>query len=366
MKLRNLWRYLKINHKKIILFAVPTAFLLVSIFVGANYLQTKKQTPTKSSAGGTVALSFAPSGQSVARNTNFSTKVRIEPVGKKITAIELHLTFDSSKINLISLTPFGPFSNVLIQPSISNAAGTAVIVLGVPVPPATPVSVDSDVVTVNAKTLGVSGLTEIKVGSSSLVAAVGSDTNVAGNFGSTAIKVLSPTVTLTPTPTSTSVKTPTPTPTSTSVSTVTPTATATSTPVPTGTPNSCGGTCGSNMNCQSAYYCFQGFCRNPSCPYDTTCGCASPSPTPTQIPTPTPTTAARLVCQPAPATPRAGDINGDGCVNILDIGQVINHYTSAPNDSNYDAKCDINIPKDGLCNIIDIQIIINHWYNPGQ
>ncbi|MBI2103869.1 hypothetical protein HYT59_02600 [Candidatus Woesebacteria bacterium] len=44
---------------------------------------------------------------------------------------------------------------------------------------------------------------------------------------------------------------------------------------PTPTPNSCGGTCGSNANCKADLYCYltQGFCRNPACPTDTDCSC---------------------------------------------------------------------------------------------
>lgn len=40
-------------------------------------------------------------------------------------------------------------------------------------------------------------------------------------------------------------------------------------------PNYCGGTCGSNSNCQSGLYCYIGFCRNPSCPSKTDCSCTS-------------------------------------------------------------------------------------------
>src|SRR4030043_1736134 len=51
----------------------------------------------------------------------------------------------------------------------------------------------------------------------------------------------------TPTPRATATPTPTPTP------VVTPTATP---PNPSATPNSCGGTCGSNINCASGLYCY--------------------------------------------------------------------------------------------------------------
>lgn len=79
--------------------------------------------------------------------------------------------------------------------------------------------------------------------------------------------------------------TPTPTPTLTPTPTVTPTPTATptGTPTPTSTPNYCGGTCGSNYNCQGGLFCYQGFCRNPDCPNQSSCGCSNPTPTPPPV-----------------------------------------------------------------------------------
>ena len=86
--------------------------------------------------------------------------------------------------------------------------------------------------------------------------------------------------------------TPSPTPTP----TVTPTPTAT--PGPTGTPNNCGGTCGSNINCNGGLFCYQGFCRNPSCQSQTSCNCpGTTAPTATSK-TPAPTT--------APSLPKSG------------------------------------------------------------
>ncbi|HUC94415.1 MAG TPA: hypothetical protein VMR19_00220 [Candidatus Saccharimonadales bacterium] len=64
-----------------------------------------------------------------------------------------------------------------------------------------------------------------------------------------------------------------PTATPTGTPTATPTVTPTATPGPTGTPNSCGGTCGSNYNCNGGLFCYNGYCRNPSCQDQTDCNC---------------------------------------------------------------------------------------------
>lgn len=79
----------------------------------------------------------------------------------------------------------------------------------------------------------------------------------------------------TPTPKPTNSPTPKPTGTPNPTSTPVPSASPTDTPRQ-GDPNSCNGTCGSNYNCQSGLFCYQGYCRNPSCQSETSCGCASP------------------------------------------------------------------------------------------
>ena len=74
-------------------------------------------------------------------------------------------------------------------------------------------------------------------------------------------------------------------------STSTSTDTGTSTGSQSNPTNACGGTCGSNYNCNSGLFCYQGFCRNPDCQSSTSCSCAlTPSPSPTVKPTIRPTT----------------------------------------------------------------------------
>ena len=85
---------------------------------------------------------------------------------------------------------------------------------------------------------------------------------------------------------------------------------STPTPTPTPTPgpaNSCGGTCGSDNNCASGFYCNNGYCRNPNCPSDTDCNCATPTPTSTSVATSTPRTyTATPTPTGEPALPTAG------------------------------------------------------------
>jgi hypothetical protein len=86
--------------------------------------------------------------------------------------------------------------------------------------------------------------------------------------------------------------TPTPTATATATATATGTGTATPTATATSTPNSCNKTCGSNSNCQSGLYCYSGYCRNPLCASDSSCGCGTKTATPTATATAKATTKA--------------------------------------------------------------------------
>lgn len=61
--------------------------------------------------------------------------------------------------------------------------------------------------------------------------------------------------------------------------------------------NACGGTCGSNYNCNSGLYCYKGYCRNPDCVSSLTCGAC---PTPTPVPTKKPALAQKPTVKPTP------------------------------------------------------------------
>jgi len=202
--------------------------------------------------------------------------------------MDLKINFDKSKLNLQSATVASAFGKTLIGPTIDNANGNVRVVIGV-LPPASPVSVVGDVLTLNFRTLNSLGSAALSVDPVSEAAAIGYDTNVLDGYGTTTINVVSA-ATSTPTPTGTPTRTPTPTPTR----TATPTATATATGVAT----------------------------------------ASPTASPNQ----------------------EGDVDGNGCVNVVDLGILIDNYgQNPPNDSRADLSGDNKV------NIIDVGIIIDNY-----
>lgn len=73
---------------------------------------------------------------------------------------------------------------------------------------------------------------------------------------------------------------------------------------------------------------------------------SSPSPSPTPLPS-----------QSAPSgNTESGDVNGDGVINIVDIGIIIDSYGASPQKN---SRADLN--GDGVINIIDIGIVIDNY-----
>lgn len=81
-----------------------------------------------------------------------------------------------------------------------------------------------------------------------------------------------------------------------------------------GEPNFCGGTCGSNYNCQANFFCYEGFCRNPICANEVDCICKAPTPTPTPLKTVKPTTLPTITPEP-----KGGNLNFEDLPNITPV-----------------------------------------------
>lgn len=122
------------------------------------------------------SLGFNNQLQPVKTDETFSLNSTIDPKGKKITAAELHITFDPKALKLESIVPSDTFSLELYKAKIDNEKGTASISLGVPVErPA--VSEISTIATFNFKSLSSSGNTEVKFSDQTKIAAEGQSTN---------------------------------------------------------------------------------------------------------------------------------------------------------------------------------------------
>lgn len=107
----------------------PLFLLLLTITVFIILLVYKSSSGYKTKAAGTgVALTLIPSIISAPAGTDFTVTVGINTNDKTISAAELHLTFDTAKLQAKSITPFGYLPVVLTSGSIGS--GTVLIVLG--------------------------------------------------------------------------------------------------------------------------------------------------------------------------------------------------------------------------------------------
>jgi len=279
--------------KKILLVSLVSLFSLAAIFVGTYYVVRMRQTPNKSKAGSGVSLYFDPQNSTSGLNSNFTLNIKVNPGSEKVSAAELYLTFDKDKLQITSIESVTAFS-----------AGVA------------PKTFLKDPVTDNSlgkASVIVGVLPEAPVGSiSDVVIIKGKTKNVPGNTlisithdskAAAINKIPNVNVIETYGQASLNITAPTNTPTPTPTPTVTPTGTPT--PTPTGT--------------------------------------ATSTATPTASPTGSPSA-------------KVGDVNGDGMVNLIDIGIVVDFYDM---DVSLKPKADVN--GDGSINLIDIGMIVDRY-----
>lgn len=96
-----------------------------------------------------------------------------------------------------------------------------------------------------------------------------------------------------------------------------------------GEPNFCGGTCGSNYNCQANFFCFEGFCRNPICADDSDCVCNLNTPTATSSSLVKATTKPSI--KPTPTViPKGGNENFSGLMGQTPLPKIVVEPTDIP------------------------------------
>ncbi len=126
-----------------------------------------------------AAFLFDISEKNVTTGEAFALRTMVDPKGKKVSAAELHVTFDPKKLSLDAVKPSGEFSLELMGANIDNKAGTASIIVGVPLgKPA--VTAKTDVAEFQFRALSATGRTEVGFSEKSMGAAEGISTNVVG------------------------------------------------------------------------------------------------------------------------------------------------------------------------------------------
>lgn len=123
---------------------------------------------------------LSPSTGSYASGQTFTTTIQVNPQTKSVNAVEGKLTFDNTKLAVVSVSKTGSvFTLWTTEPTFSNAAGTIDFGGGSP----TPFSARSTIAVVTFRTL-TAGTANVSVSTGSVLAADGLGTNVytgAGN-----------------------------------------------------------------------------------------------------------------------------------------------------------------------------------------
>ncbi len=239
-------------------------FLAAGVIAGVKLVQTRQG--LNEFAAGTTKIAITPAASDVNRGENITLAVKMDTGANQITGIDLLIKFDPAAIQISSIQRGADVAalNNTITSNFNNTSGSISYAIFTLNKNQALSGSSAEVLKINARVVNNAPFwtSAVSFDSSSAVSAVGETQNAITDKLPASITVVSGIVSPTDTPTPTLVPTP------------------TVTPAP-GTPNYCGGTCGSNSNCQANYICYQGFCRNPSCPSDVTCGCSTTAPTPT-------------------------------------------------------------------------------------
>jgi hypothetical protein len=123
---------------------------------------------------------ISPSTGTYSNGQSFTTTIQVNPEGKSVNAVEAKLSFDNTKLSVVSVSKTGSaFTLWTTEPTFSNAAGTIDFGGGSP----TPFSARSTLLTVTFRSLA-EGAGNVTVSSASVLAADGLGTDVytgAGN-----------------------------------------------------------------------------------------------------------------------------------------------------------------------------------------
>ena len=169
--------------KKIKKIIIVLSFILssVTIFFGVRFVTQQQEQAKKTGASGNVSLYFEPNEITADLNTAISPILMVNPYTDSVTAVELYLNFDSSKISIENIVNSSSFPTILKSLSIDNNSGQASITLGVT--PNNQITSITEVISLSLRTNGVYGDVTIAVAQNSRVAALNNDTNVLSNYG---------------------------------------------------------------------------------------------------------------------------------------------------------------------------------------
>jgi len=280
------------GNKKRLNTIIALSLTVLGIIAGVTLINKPQNINEKAAAS--TSLFLTPNIQEVNLGKSFSTIVTVDPGDNKITGIDLELNFNPSVMHIDEVKPTSELINfnTVIKNEIDNTDGI-IRYAAFTFDKNLAISGKLGLLTITGSipNNGTQGTFKIEFSDSSIVVATGEGQNVISNISNAEIKIIG------------------------------------------GVPNSCGGTCGSNNNCQANYFCFEGYCRNPVCPSDNSCNC-----TVSQTATPTTKATAKATVRPtarttakATAVPVKGGTETSGPMYSSSPKPTIEFKTTAPN-----------------------------------
>lgn len=116
------------RYKKIYLATVCLIVCVLGAFFGAFLVKVVRAFPNS-------ILSFAPATRSVGLNQTFTLDAMIDPRTNQLTIVELHVTFDPTRLRLDNVSNSGsPFSNYIQVADVDNINGVASVIVAVTLP----------------------------------------------------------------------------------------------------------------------------------------------------------------------------------------------------------------------------------------
>ena len=231
-------------------------FLIIGILAGIAIIRTRQNLTNYAAVA--TNLYFSPQKQRIYTNNDFAFSLKMDTGVNDVTGLDIGLIYNPEIFEIQSIARGEGISTLdqEITNTIDNTLGTINYIVFTLDKSQSVKGTGIEILKVfgKVKSTAPEGEYEIVYDSTSAISARSESHNALSGFSNGTITVIKPSPTDNP-----------------------------------GNPNSCGGTCGSNYNCQSNYMCYQGFCRNPNCPNEVSCGCNSATPQPTQPPTPKPT-----------------------------------------------------------------------------
>lgn len=152
-------------------------FLLFALFLTSSQIQkTEERQEIRTRAAAATILSFSPASLTIAPNQTFTLNILINTGTNRVTAAEIQVTFDNTKLQAQSISPGSFLTTVLLPGTIDQARGKASITLG---SGTTPQQGSSTLVTLTFKATNPTGNSPTNIVlNGSQVAAIGEPGNV--------------------------------------------------------------------------------------------------------------------------------------------------------------------------------------------